>query len=255
MKYIVIVVFVVILGKAYGQEGNIYQRIRQANITIYNIEATTVLVSQSIYNRFTSDTITIHQTFSPFKNSKDTFIWLSARLYGEILYQNNFLYLTSWNGDSFPPRNMGIVDLDRKHNSSFYSALNSIPTTKKGDFRRLRFSKPKLINKAPDSIVICQFDRKLKQTRHLTVNSKFQIIQVEVNNNDENRSDLGYKIDIQYFKHDCFDSLNMEYGLGTYYFPDSAETTVTALDTQTQSKVFSLLDGRKIELSNYKYIV
>lgn len=241
-------------GNAHAQNWS-YSSVKDANRSLYNIQDSCILVKTLHYNRFTQDTTEIYYSFLILKNSEGDFYIVSATKSGTYLMINDSLTLISKDGDTLKTIATGNgISLDDENISNRYFGLKVIPTTLKGNFSRLKYSRAKEVDFSKDTLVIVQKDKKYDQVRYLYLDRNLRVIKCREMNNDEDRPDGEFSVTIHYFKHNCFDSLNKQHFLGKYW--RNRNYTRPQKDTLTRlSDTLWLRDGTYRLRSNYDYVI
>ena len=194
----------------------IYHLVKRSNNSHYSISDSSILISYQITNRFTGESNLALQAYQINSLTIDTIDIIMSNANGTFLLENNQVTPISKDGDTFPVYFTSKTTFKEDTYSSYFYAIEQIPTLRMRDFLILRYSRPK-IEFAEDTMVLVQRDRQNNETRRLYIDSNFRVVRLLSFNNDSNRADAKFNIEFKYFKNNCFDSLNQAHYLGKYW--------------------------------------
>ncbi|MBI1306379.1 MAG: hypothetical protein GC181_07175 [Bacteroidetes bacterium] len=251
-----ILYLVIFSGQVFSQSARqLYKKVKQANNSISDFEDSTFLIRCTLSNRFTqSNTSFLNTYLFPTKNYSYNFY--GAKPGSSCVYNKFKIIGTGLSGDTFEI-NIKPYNFDRYHSNSFFFPLYWVPTFEKGDFSRRKFTRPKLIYHSNDTFALAQKNKVWNGTRIIYFTSNYRIFKYASFNDDNDRPDSAFNIEFNYFKGNCFDSLNREFNLGKFSIPPKNVTEELNRDTTVEFNKNSIptINGNTIKSTSGKYIL
>lgn len=209
-RVIIILFFLNCFYPTFSQQSDrkIYKAIKKNNKKFLQWNDSTIFTHYELISRYKDSIHRVRNVFFFIEKKTNDFQFLKSESYGEVYFFKDSFKFTNYLGDEYWYKEENIFKRDGKHNSNRYFVLNRIPTKKKGDFSRFRYSKPIIVSEGVDTLVVLQTDRKYKQKRYLYIDNNFRIIKYKIINDNSERPDSAFIFKIQYFQNNHYDSLS-----------------------------------------------
>lgn len=235
----------------------IYRNIKKVNKSFLNYYDSTYSVKYIVFRRFEerSDTLSYNLVF--FEKTLNSHYFKISGLGVEKIVINDTVITLNRNCDTVNVEYYNpTFHFYKDHPSSWFFSIRQFLTKKMGDFSNRKFSRPELLYFREDTIALKQ-QSKIYQDyyRIIYVNKDYRIIGYDNIDDDESEIVKKYVCRLNFFKHNCYDSLNRAHDLGThtqrpfYKVPYSATYRYSGKDT------FFIMDKPSIINKNEKYIL
>ncbi|MCB9262714.1 MAG: TlpA family protein disulfide reductase [Flavobacteriales bacterium] len=209
--------FICLIGAilTHGQSAKkLFEEVKKANTSLSDYDDSTMYIQYEFVNRFTDEKTESSGSFL-FYQKNHPYLFLGADIYSFKIFKADSVFIVNKNGDTtnrFEPTTP--FEFDKSNPNGLYWLLTKIPTEKRGSFSKKEYSKPMLVYNNKDTFAIARIDKKWGNVHTFYFTKSHRIFRYEVVNDNPERPDSSWIYNFNYFKHNCFDSLNQRLHYG-----------------------------------------